>query len=136
MRRLEPRDVPRVLELAAEQNGRDRTSYPVPQLFGPDGQLVDNMPLALVTECDGAVQQAVLFERTTEVMCFGTNPRATSFSRREMDRMAYLLKLRGYTGAHCFVPVQAVEHMEKPLGRAGYERVDHKLAHFFRDFTR
>lgn len=135
MRHMEPRDVSRVLELAAAQNRRDGTSYPVPWVFDAQGRLVDNMPLALVSEYRGVVEQADLFERTAELMCFGTNPRATQFSCREMGRAAYLLGLRGYRTVNCLVPKQRVVNVERPLGRAGYTRIDHDLAHFFRSLV-
>lgn len=133
MRHMQPRDVARVLELAAEQNRRDGTSYPVPLLFGPVGQLAENTPLALVTEYEGEVRQADVFVRSVEMMCFGTDPRATAFSRHEMPRAAYLLGLRGYEGVHCFVPKGRVSNVARPLERAGYERCDEQLAHFYRN---
>lgn len=135
MRSMEPRDVEQVLLLCDAQNERDGTNYPVPMIFGPDGRLVENMPLALVAERNGEVRQACLFQRTVEMMCFGTDPHATAFSRGEMGRAAYLLRARGYDDVHCQVPRAMADRMERPLRRAGYERDDDKLAHFYRSLS-
>lgn len=135
MRHLEPRDMMRVIELGDIQNERDGTEYPVPIIYDLTGKLVENIPLALVTEYKGEVVQAQVFQRTVEMLLYGGDKAATDFSKNEMGRASWLLKARGFTGVHCFAPQTLARHMARPLRQAGFNRFDPVLAHFYRSLS-
>lgn len=139
VRNMEPRDLLQLWRLADAQNRRDGTHYPVPPIFQMDeyktgfGQLVQNVPLALVTERDGRVRQAHIFLRTIEVMGFGGGREDMEFSASHIPMALDLLKRRGYDEAHVFVPnVRVSDEHAKLLRDFGMTRLDHRLAHFFR----
>jgi hypothetical protein len=138
VRTMEPRDLPRVWRLAAAQNRRDGTTYPVPRIFEMDekspnfGQYLQNVPLALITERDGRVCQAHFFLRTIEVMGFGGGREDEEFSARHIPMALDLLKRRGYGEVHTFVPkIRVSEQHAKLLESHGMTRLDNRLAHFF-----
>lgn len=132
---MEPRDVPRVLELCAEQNRRDGTSYPLPPVFDADGRRDPNAALALVTEMDGEVRQGHIFLRTLEMMSFGVSRRASAISLRHAPLAVELLRERGYVDMHVLAPRQRAAAMENRLAQAmGLLRDDDRLAHFYRQF--
>lgn len=140
IRKMTPFDLPLVAERAREQNERDGTSYPVPEIFEPDAtrtggwKLVDNVPLALVSEMNGRLEQAHVFLRTLEMMSFGTNRRATALSMRQAPAAFYLLRQKGYQDLHVLVPKNRTEAMQHRLAEAmGLVRDDDRLAHFYRN---
>lgn len=140
IREMTPFDLPQVEEKARQQNERDGTTYPVPEIFQPDlstpggWQLAENVPLALVSEINGRVEQAHVYLRTVEQMSFGTNRRATALSLRQAAAAFYLLKQKGYQDLHVLVPKQRTEAMKHRLAEAmGLERDDDRLAHFYRE---
>ena len=140
MRQMTPADIERIAELAAEQNERDGTEYPLPQVFVPelsDASLCRqsvHVPLALVTEINGRVEQGHLFLRTLEMMSFGTNRRATAASIRDRAAVFYLLRQKGYQDLHIQVPKVKVANMEHSLAEAmGMARDDDRLVHFYRE---
>jgi len=129
-----PGDVPAIAERYREQNERDGTNYPLPEIFTPAGKLAPMVALALVIEDeDGVVQQGIVFEKAVEMMMFGCDPKATAFYRREIAGSFYLLRQQGYEVVHCFVPKQVVLRAERPLERVGFARDDFRLAHFCKD---
>ena len=137
MRHMRPQDLPRIEQLAREQNERDGTSYPVPPIFDydADGRAVPalNAPLALVTERDGVVEQGSVFIRTLELMVFGTEPRATVASVRNNPSVFYLLREKGYEDLHVFIPQTRAAAMQNRLALGmGLKRDDARLAHFYR----
>ena len=138
VRMMEPRDVPAIWQVASAQNRRDGTSYPVPPIFELDsskstyGQLLPNVPLALVTEVNGRVRQGHIWLRTIEEMSFGGGREAMDFSGLHIPMALEMLRLKGYDSAHTFVPMPRVEDFREMLEREGFKRLDNRLAHFFR----
>jgi hypothetical protein len=135
LRPATPADLPFIKRFHAEQNERDGTSYPLPRLFDKDGNLTDRAPVVLVGVEEGSDEpvQAIWVERRAELMFAGCDPKATAFARRDIEGLAAVLTWLGYSGLHCDVPLALVEAIGKPLGKAGFEQNDHRLAHFFKD---
>lgn len=140
IRNLEPKDLPALWRMADAQNRRDGTKYPVPRIFEMGeskpgfGHLVENVPLALVTERNGRMRQAHIALRTIEIMGFGGGHDDMEFSAAHIPMMMDLLKRRGYDEAHTFIPnVRVSEEHCKLLQDFGMTRLDHRLAHFFRE---
>ncbi len=135
LRPATPADLPFIKRFHAEQNERDGTSYPLPRLFDKEGNLTDRVPVVLVGVEEGSDEpvQAIWVERRAELMFAGCDPKATAFARRDIDGLAAVLTWLGYSGLHCDVPLTLVEAIRKPLGKAGFEQNDHRLAHFFKD---
>ena len=127
--------LPAIRQLHGEQNEQHGTSYPLPTFFDRHGLPTPQVPVSLVGIEEGTeeVAQAIWVERRGELMFAGCNPKATAFARRDIEALAAMLTWLGYTGLHCDVPIQLVEHISRPLNAAGFEQNDHRLAHFFRD---
>lgn len=135
---MEPRDLPAFWKMAYAQNRRDATNYPPPRIFEMDeskpgfGNLIQNVPLALVTERDGRVRGGYICLRTVEVMGVGGGD--MDFSAAHIPMMADLLRRKGYDDFHTFVPIQrAIPAHCKLLETQGMTRIDNRLAHFFRE---
>ncbi len=133
LRPARPTDMEAIERFHREQNERDGTSYPLTRIFNADGSLARNVAVALVGEQNGEPKQALYVERTAEMLFAGCDPKATAFARRDADALCAVLAWQGYTGLHCAVPVALAEAIRKPLEKAGFERTDDRLAHFFRD---
>ena len=141
MRRMRPADLPRVQQLAQEQNKRDGTSYPVPSVFDATGKQLANAPLALVTvDENDFVRQAHIFMRTVEMCSFGNDPHALSVSLEAINAVCFLLAEQGYMDLHVQVPLGKWRRFNrfgsvvaKALQRIGFARDDHRLAHFYRE---
>jgi len=138
VRMMEPKDLPGIWRMADAQNRRDGTSYPIPRIFEMDsthpgfGQLVPNVPLALVVENNKRVRGAFICTRTIEVM--GVAGGDMEFAAAHIPMMADLLKRKGYDDLHTFVPMsRATEAHCKLLEAFGMTRLDHRLAHFYRE---
>lgn len=131
VRLARPSDQNAITRLKDEQNQRDGTCYPAPRLFADDGSPSPNIALALVMEEDGQVVQAAVFEKTVEMMLFGTDPKATARMRREIEFADYLLGEQGIASAHCLVPEALADQVEKPLTKAGFRR--DQFVHFFHE---
>jgi hypothetical protein len=135
---MEPRDYPRVLRLCQAQNRRDGTSYPVPPVFDMDpgsprfGQYLPNIVLAVVVEAAGRVRQAHVFLRTIEEMTFGGGAEDMAFSAQHIEVTLDLLRRRGYDDFHTFLPHNRVSDLGPTLAEHGLNRLDLRLAHFFR----
>jgi hypothetical protein len=138
VRQMEPRDLPAIWKAAAAQNRRDGTSYPVPPIFDLDensprhGKLMPNVALALVTEVNGRVRQGHVWLRTVEEMSFGGDAEAWKFSGAHIPLAHALLRERGYDDVHVLVPKARANALQKMLAAAGLQRIDQRLAHFFR----
>jgi hypothetical protein len=132
MRTMEPRDVPRLLELYAEQNRRDGTLYALPRLFQFDGRPDENIAMALSVERDGDLAQGLYFQKRQIVeMCFaGPDAKATAYSRREIGPVSYALKSLGYDSILCLVPHVMAQPLKKPLEATGFNS---KFAPFYLD---
>jgi len=131
LRNAQPKDMPTLRKLHAEQNERDGTAYPLPELFTPDGKFADGIALALAVEKDGEVLQGIYFAVGLE-MCFaGCNPQATAFARREIIAVKYTLRHLGYQWIRSMIPKSIVKILEKPMKRTGFSRDDNWLASFF-----
>lgn len=136
LRLAKPLDWPTILRLHQEQNERDGTSYPHPELFDGNGDFLSGIALALVGVRDGKVMQSIVFEsRCVEMSLYGCDPTATAYSRRDIHAAQYILENKGFVGINTFVPKVVVTSIEKPLKKAGFKRNDDVLAHFFREFT-
>lgn len=133
LREMRPADVPKVLELAREQNERDGTSYPVPTIFDAYGRRLKNVPLALVAAAEetGEVRQGHIWEDTVEHMVFGTDREATVCSMHEQESVSYLLRQRGFRDWHILVPPERVKQMGHGL-QAILGMSDTGLRHFYR----
>lgn len=136
MRNAEPRDVPALLEKLAEQNERDGTCYPIPELFDRDGKPDKFVPLALVIEHAGKIDGGIIFEsagRGVELMLIGCNPRVTLMAEWQQQAIVYTLKSLGFKWIRSFVTRSVVENLEKPLEQAGFTRTDNRFASFIRE---
>lgn len=121
MRLLEPRDVPVALDLHRAQNERDRTSYPLPRIFGPNGMLDDNIALALAVERSGTLASAIYFQTRVAEMCLaGCDPQATAQFKREANAVKYTLRMLGMRGLICHVPKSAPPIIGRALIETGF----------------
>lgn len=125
-----------IRRLHEDQNRAQGTDYALPQLFEMDAEgrwsLTRNMALAFIVEQDGKPVQAFYFELVPEVCFAGCDAASTAFARREIDRIAFLLRNMGFTGLNCKVPEHMAETIGAPLSKAGFGP-DDGLAHFFKD---
>ena len=132
---MTPADVPAVLARLKEQNERDGTSYGMPAVFDESGKRRASIPLALVAvdvETNEVVQGHV-WERTVEQMTFGISAEATVCSIHEHPEVFHLLRERGYTDLHIFVPTQRAPQMEHGLNSIlGMTDTGETLRHFYR----
>jgi hypothetical protein len=139
VRNTEPRDLPELCRIAAAQNRRDGTSYPVPPIFEMNetssrfGQLLPSVPLALTTERDGRVRQVHVFLKTIECMGFGGGREDMLFSADHIPMALDFLRRQGYDDCHVFIPgVRVSPEHHALLASHGMARLDQRLAHFFR----
>jgi hypothetical protein len=135
IRVMRPQDIPEVERRHAEQNQRDGTSYPLPQIFDESWRWMPNIALALTVLDGEEIKQGVVFERACEMLLFGCDPKATATLHKQIESAFYLLGQKGYGVVHCFVPKQVVVPVEKPLQKVGFVRDDFRLAHFCKDLT-
>lgn len=134
LRPAEPKDMPALLHLLAEQNLRDGTRYPMPEIFDEDGRQAENIPLALVIERGGEVFGAVTFEsKGLEMMLVGCSPRVTLMTAKERSGVLYTLKAMGFTWIRALVTKKIVNELTPALKKAGFRRDDAKFASFFRE---
>lgn len=143
VRMMEPRDLPALWRSAAAQNRRDGTSYPVPLVFEMDeananfGKLMPNVALALVTEVlspkGWRVRMGHVFLRTVEAMSFGGGKEDMDFSALHIPMALDVLRRQHYDDVHTLVPqARATAEHSELLESYGFNRIDHRLAHFFR----
>jgi hypothetical protein len=90
-----------------------------------------HIAVALVAEDEhGVIRQAVIVERVAEMCLYGIDPKATAFSRRDMQALAFLLSGMRYRWVHCLVPRALRKLIAKPLRRAGFADRADELANF------
>lgn len=128
LREATPEDWPAIVQLHCEQQAAQGTNYELPALFGPQIAVV----LVGVDE-RGTIHNCIYVERIAEMRFVGCDAKATAFSRREADGLAYLLKLKGYRYLECYVPRKLKKYIEKPLRLAGFQDKEAELAYFSRD---
>jgi hypothetical protein len=121
-------DWPRIQQLHQEHQSAQGTNYELPWLFGPA------IAIALVgVDGDRMIHNCIYVETIAELRFVGCHPKATAFGQREIAGLSYVLKLQGFRWLECFVPRPLKKMIEKPLRRAGFDCVDHELAHFTKD---
>jgi hypothetical protein len=128
LREAVPEDWPAIVKLHLEQQAAQGSNYELPYLFNPQ------IAIALVgVDAMGTIRNCVYVETIAEMRFVGCDPKATAFSRREIEGLAYVLKLRGFRWLECFVPRKLKRMIQKPLRKAGFDCVDRELAHFAKD---
>lgn len=128
LREAQPADWAAIVQLHLKHQATQGTNYELPYLFDPRIAIV----LVSVDE-DGAIHNCIYVEKIAEMRFVGCDAKATAFSRREIDGLAYVLKLKGFRWLECFVPRNLKKTIQKPLRRAGFNCVDQELAHFAKD---
>jgi hypothetical protein len=128
LREAVPEDWPAIVKLHMEHQAAQGTNYELPYLFSPQ------IAIALVgVDEAGTIHNCVYIETIAEMRFVGCSAKATAFSRREIEGVAYVLRLRGFRWLECFVPRKLKRMIQKPLRRAGFDCVDRELAHFAKD---
>jgi hypothetical protein len=121
-------DWPAIVKLHAEHQSAQGTNYELPYLFSPQ------IAIALVGVDElGVIRNCIYVETIAEMRFVGCDAKATAWTRREIDGLAYILKLRGFRWLECFVPRNLKRMIQKPLQKAGFVCVDRELAHFAKD---
>lgn len=136
LRNAELGDIPILRRLHAIQNERDGTNYPLPQFFNSDGSLRTSIPAALIGHVEGMVRNGIYVQRVGELMFAGCDPKATAFSRRDIDALATLLRWQGYGDLYCHVPANRLKAIRKPLLAAGFDDIRERvipLVTFYKD---
>jgi len=136
IRPAEPRDMPALERLLAEQNRRDGTSYPLAEIFDENGFQAENIPLALVIEHGGEIDGAILFEsKGVEMMLIGCNPRVTIMAEQNRRAIEYTLKGMGYRWIRCLVTKThfVLKNLVPQMKQAGFRRSDTRFASFFKE---
>ena len=128
LRGATPEDWPAIVSLHVEQQKAQGTNYELPYLFGPQFPVV----LAGVDDT-GKILNVVYCEAVVEMRFVGCDAKATAFSRREIDGLAYVLKLKGFRWLECYVPRKLKALIGKPLMKAGFRCADRELSHFTKD---
>jgi hypothetical protein len=128
LREATDEDWPAIIQLHIEHQAAQGTNYELPNLFAPQ------IAIALVgVDEEGTIHNCIYVETIAEMRFVGCDAKATAFSRREIDGLAYVLKLKGLRWLECFVPRRLKKAIGKPLRRAGFTCVDRELAHFAKD---
>ena len=109
-------DWPVIQQLHREHQAAQGTNYELPYLFGPAIAIA----LAGVDE-EGTIRNCVYVETIAELRFVGCDPRATAFSRREIEGLSYVLKLQGFRWLECFVPRQLKKMIQIYLQFFGLE---------------
>ena len=92
-------DWPRILEVHREHQAAQGTNYELPWLFGPA------IAIALVgVEESGTIRNCIYVETIAELRFVGCDPKATAFSRREIEGLSYVSKAPGLSLAGVFCP--------------------------------
>jgi hypothetical protein len=128
LREATEKDWPAIVQLHRKHQAGQGTNYELPYLFDPQIAIA----LVGVDEHD-SIHNCIYVETIAEMRFVGCDAKATAFSRREIDGLAYVLKLRGLRWLECFVPRMLKKMIGKPLRRAGFTCVDRELAHFAKD---
>jgi hypothetical protein len=135
---LTPEDQGAVDHLCRQQNQRDGTDYAPPRLYvvGEDGLDPNpNVALGFKVVRNGRIVQAHVFERSLELMTFGSDPRAMALSLKELPAAIVLLKRQKYEGFHTRIGRGFLDQWERSLvDRLRIKQDDQRLAHFYRPF--
>jgi hypothetical protein len=134
LRQAEPKDMPALLHLLAEQNRRDNTRYPLPEIFDEHGRQADYIPLALVAVRGEEVFGGIVFEsKGVEMMLIGCSPRVTLMAAHERQGILYTLKAMGFRWIRSLVTKSVVKNLTPAMKEAGFRRDDKRFASFFRE---
>jgi hypothetical protein len=136
LRVAEPRDLPALYARLAEQNERDGTCYPIPEIFDAKGKQSKFVPLALIVEHHGKVHGGIIFEsagRGVEMMLVGCGPRVTAMAQSERKGIEYTLRNLGFSWIRCLVTKSVVKYLKAPMKDAGFTRTDTRFASFFKE---
>lgn len=127
--------MPQLIALHAQQNRRDRTRYPLAEIFDEDGRQAQNIPVAYVVARGDEVLGAIVYEsKGVEMMLIGCDPRVTLIAERERAGILYTLRKMGFTWIRTLVTKGAVlKVLKAPLTQAGFRRDDGRFASFFRE---
>ncbi len=128
LREASEKDWPAIVRLHIEHQAAQGSNYELPYLFS------SQIAIALVgVDEQGTIRNCIYVEKIAEMRFVGSDAKATAFSRREAEGLAYVLKAQGFRWLECFVPRGLKRMIEKPLRRAGFDCVDQELAHFTKD---
>jgi hypothetical protein len=134
LRLIQPKDIPILLHKQAEQNLRDKTHYPLPEIFDEDGRQMENIPLAYVVERDDEVFGGIIFEsKGVEMMLVGCSPRVTLTIGKHAPGVLYTLKALGFNWIKCHVTRSIMKQVKGYMKEAGFKRLSEKFASFFRE---
>jgi hypothetical protein len=134
LRLAEPRDIPALLHKLAEQNLRDGTRYPMPEIFDENGRQAENVPLAYVVEHCGEVAGGIVFEsKGVEMMLVGCSPRVTLTIGNHAPGVLYTLKHMGFNWIKCEVTRSIVKQVKGAMKDSGFRRISDKFVSFFRE---
>jgi hypothetical protein len=134
LRLAQPKDIPVLLRKLKEQNERDGTSYPLPDIFDEEGRQAENIPLAWVVQHGKDVLGGGLVEsKGLEMMLIGCDPRITIVIKREGPGIIYTLKAMGFRWIRCLVTRTVVKQVKGAMKEAGFRRDDSRFASFFRE---
>lgn len=134
LRLAQPKDIPLLLRKIHEQNERDGTSYPLPDIFDEDGRQMDNIPLAYVIERGDEVFGGVIFEsKGVEMMLVGCSPRVTLTVGDCAPGVLYTLRAMGFKWIRSLVTKSVVKQLKPAMKEAGFRRDDTRFASFFRE---
>lgn len=127
--------MPQLFALHAQQNRRDRTRYPLAEIFDEDGRQAPHIPYALVIARGDEVLGGIVFEaKGLEMMLIGCNSRVTIMAERERTGILYTLRKMGFRWIRTLVTKGAVlKVLKAPLVEAGFRRDDGRFASFFRE---
>ena len=133
LRLAQPKDIPVLLRKIHEQNERDGTSYPLPDIFDEDGRQMDNIPLAYVIERGNEVFGGIVFEsKGVEMMLVGCNPRVTLTVGDCAPGILYTLRAMGLRSITCHVTKPIVKQVKGAMKSAGFKRLSRFIS-FFRE---
>ncbi len=134
LRLAEPKDIPILLQKLAEQNRRDKTRYPMPEIFDEEGRQAENIPLAYVVERGREVFGAVIFEsKGVEMMLIGCSPRVTLTIGGHAPGVLFTLRSMGFNWIRSLVTKSVVKFLAPAMKQAGFRRDDTRFASFFRE---
>jgi hypothetical protein len=134
LRLAQPKDIPILLRKLHEQNERDGTHYPLPDIFDEDGRKCDNIPAAYVIERGSEVFGGVIFEsKGVEMMLVGCSPRVTLTIGEHAPGVLYTLRAMGFNWIRCLVTRKIVKQVRDAMRQAGFRRDDGRFASFFRE---
>ena len=134
LRLAQPKDIPVLLRKLKEQNERDGTSYPLPDIFDEEGRQAENIPLAYVVERGSEIFGGIIFEsKGVEMMFIGCSPRVTLTIGDNGPGVLYTLRAMGFRWIRSLVTRTVVKQVKGAMKEAGFRRDDSRFASFFRE---